>query len=177
MRLFVAVRPPEPVLDRLASLVVDLRDRFDRRSEGGLRWTSRDQWHVTLRFLGEVDDPQPIVSALERAALSPTRARLGPGLELLGQKVVCAPVAGLEELAGHVVGATAQLGEPPEGRAFRGHVTLARLRRGRRVIRSRDLDGAEVEASWPVDEVALVRSHLGSSGPRYEDLFIRRLLP
>ncbi|HXX88936.1 MAG TPA: 2'-5' RNA ligase family protein [Acidimicrobiales bacterium] len=56
MRLFVAVEVPDEVADVLAAL--------DRPAFEGLRWTTRDQWHVTLRFLGEVPDPEPVVAAL-----------------------------------------------------------------------------------------------------------------
>ena len=42
-RLFVAVWPPDDVLDRLAVL--------PRPEVDGLRWTDQDHWHVTLRFL------------------------------------------------------------------------------------------------------------------------------
>ena len=37
-----------------------------------------DQWHVTLRFLGEVDDPDAVAAALDGAALAPATATLGP---------------------------------------------------------------------------------------------------
>ena len=57
MRLFVGVRPPDEVLDLIADL--------PRRAQAGLRWTTRDQWHVTLRFLGEVEDPTVVVDALD----------------------------------------------------------------------------------------------------------------
>src|SRR5438445_10975988 len=64
-RLFVAVWLPEHVLDLVAAL--------PRPDVEGLRWTSRDQWHVTLRFFGnvELDDA---VAALQRAAAESTTA-------------------------------------------------------------------------------------------------------
>ena len=48
MRLFVAVRPNEAVLDAVAGLA--------RPERPGVRWTTQPQWHVTLRFLGGVDE-------------------------------------------------------------------------------------------------------------------------
>ena len=51
MRLFVAIAPPPAVLDELDALVGPLREsRLD------LRWTNREAWHVTLAFLGQVDE-------------------------------------------------------------------------------------------------------------------------
>ena len=48
MRLFVAVWPPYEVVNSIAAL--------ERPPLPGLRWTTPDQWHVTMRFLGDVDD-------------------------------------------------------------------------------------------------------------------------
>jgi RNA 2',3'-cyclic 3'-phosphodiesterase len=163
VRLFVAVRPPEAVLDALAGL---------RRPERpGVRWTTRDQWHVTLRFLGEVDDPAPVANALDDAPLAACGAVAGPRVAALGRGVVVVPVRGLDDLAGAVITATAGFGAPPPDRAFRGHLTLARSRRGS----VRDLVGQAVEASFPVEDVRLVRSRLGRDGARYEDVHVRPL--
>lgn len=150
-----------------------------------MRWASRDQWHVTLRFLGEVEDPSLVDEALRQTELAAGEATLGPKVERLGRQVLCIPVEGLDALAAAVVGATATLGQPPEDRPFRGHLTLARVvgagrrggrkARGQRTIRDHRLVGAPFDARWSVDEVVVVRSHLGSSGARYEDLQIHTL--
>jgi 2'-5' RNA ligase len=162
MRLFVGVCPPERVLDALERVV-------DRPERDGVRWTRRDQWHVTLRFLGEVADPNPIVSALSVAPLRRCEARLGPKVRTLGRQVICLPVAGLDELAQAVVEATAEFGQPPDDRRFRGHLTLARLRRG---ARPTGLTGAALDDSFLVTEVRLIRSHQDAEGSRYEDLLV-----
>ena len=60
-RLFVAVWPPPEVLDVLAAL--------PRTERPGVRWTTRDQWHVTLRFLG-MADPAEAVEAVRRIEAS-----------------------------------------------------------------------------------------------------------
>jgi RNA 2',3'-cyclic 3'-phosphodiesterase len=166
MRLFVCVRPPDDVLDRLDEVVARCRPG----ASGGVRWADRSTWHVTLHFLGEVADPDPVVEALAGMALPAVEADLGPAVELLGRRVVCAPIAGLEGLARTVQGAVAHLGESREDRPFRGHVTLARLGRsggGYPCV------GQPIAARWTVDDIALVRSHLGQGPARYEDLFVR----
>jgi len=163
VRLFVAVRPPETVIDVVASL--------PRPEHPGVRWTTRAQWHLTLRFLGEVDDPGPVAAALAAAPLHRCTAVMGPRVTVLGRGVLVVPVEGLGELAAAVALATAGHGGRPETRPFRGHLTLARAPR----TDVRSLVGAPVEASFAVDEVQLVRSHLGAGGARYEDLFVRRL--
>ena len=65
MRLFVAIAPPPAVLDELDALVEPLRAR-----RLDLRWTNREAWHVTLAFLGQVDEAAAarLVPRLQRAA-------------------------------------------------------------------------------------------------------------
>jgi 2'-5' RNA ligase len=160
-RLFVAVVPPDAVLEQVAAL--------PRPDVEGLRWTMRDQWHVTLRFLGRVDDAEATAAAdaLARAPLPRCEATLGPELGRFGRRVLHVPVAGLDELAAAVLGATAGLGAPPEDRPFRGHVTLARAR-SRRGVDLRPLTRDAIAGAWPVEEVVLMESHMNPKGARYE---------
>jgi 2'-5' RNA ligase len=158
-RLFVAVTLPTEVLDAVEGLA--------RPDVEGLRWTSRSQWHVTLRFLGAVDVVDAVVSALATVRVARRDAVLGPAVRRFGQRVLHIPVAGLDDVAAAVVGTTSALGAPPEDRPFAGHLTLARVR-GRRRVDLRPLTGAEVSASWPVNDVVLFESHLHPRGARYE---------
>jgi 2'-5' RNA ligase len=165
-RLFVAVRPPPPVLARIAELPMP--------DEAGVRWVRRDQWHVTLRFLGDAGIDE-VSAALDEAspalrALPPTAAELGPRVARLGRAVICLPVAGLGLLAAVVAEATGSLGEPVDPRPFHGHLTLARLRH-RGACR---LAGHPLEARFDVVEIELVSSVLGRSGAQHE---IVRALP
>jgi len=157
VRLFVAVWPARDVIAALRALA---RPPID-----GVRWTPEAQWHVTLRFLGEIDDAAPVVDAVAVAAAStgPCLATIGPRTRLV-QDMVWAPVDGLVALATAVVEATATLGAPPERRPFRGHVTLARARRGR----LRGIAPEPVAGAWTVDAVDVVRSRLGKGPAAYE---------
>jgi 2'-5' RNA ligase len=158
-RLFVAVWPPDDVLDLIAAL--------PRPEIRGLRWTARDQWHVTLRFLGNVPEVEPVVEALTGVAAGPCTASVGPAVGRFDQRVLHVPVAGLEPLAVAVVAATAHLGKPADDRPFHGHVTLARVaRRGK--VDLRPLTGTAIEARWDVTSVQLVESRLSPKRARYE---------
>ena len=163
MRLFLAVWPPPAVVDQIAAL-----PREDQR----LRWTTEDQWHVTLRFLGNVDDPATVVDSLRPAVdgFGVVEARLGPRAVVLGRHIVCLPVDGLGVLADAVVDATRAIGDPPPNRPFRGHVTLARAKG-----RVGHAPPMAIDRTWTVGEIALVRSHLGPAGARYETLESCRL--
>lgn len=161
-RLFVAVWPPDDVLDRLAAL--------DRPALDGLRWTTRDQWHVTLRFLGQVPDAEAVSGALGVLSGSPAvDAGLGPATGRFGRRILHVPVAGLEPVAAEVVRATAHLGRPPDDRPFAGHVTLARIAKDAKAD-LRPLTGVGVTGMWRVEEVCLVESRLSPKGARYEVL-------
>jgi 2'-5' RNA ligase len=157
VRLFVAVMPPPPVIDVLAEL--------PRPEAPGLRWTGPDQWHVTLRFLGQAE-PDEAVAALDALSAWPAVAGLGPVTALLGNRLVMVPVAGLDEVAAAVVGVTAEVGRSPEDRPFVGHLTLAR---SKGPVPPGSV-GAPVGGSFPVGEVCLVRSQTLPEGARYDVL-------
>jgi 2'-5' RNA ligase len=161
-RLFVAVWPPPSVAGLLGGLP---RDEASR-----LRWTTPDQWHVTLRFLGDVDE----AAALELFHGVKGRrvdAELGPTVERLGPELVVVPVRGLDALAAAVWAVSPDLGEPPHVDGFRGHLTVARQRGGG----STSADGVAVSAGFVVDEIALVRSDLHADGARYTTVTRRSL--
>ena len=166
MRLFVAVVPPDDVLDALRAL--------RRPPVAGIRWTTRNQWHVTLRFLGEVDGSLvgPVAEALDGASLGGAVAvELGPAVRALGDRVVCVPAAGLDEVAAGVVRATAGFGIEPGRRKFRGHLTLARVSRGR----ASRVTGEPFSASFVASEVVLMRSSPHPTGASYSVVHRREL--
>ena len=158
MRLFVAVWPPAEVVASIAAL--------DRPEVEGLRWTTEDQWHVTLRFFGEceLDDAVDALSSVEAAAAD---LRMGPTLGRFGRRILHVPVAGLDDIAKRVVNTTKRVGKPPEPRPFHGHLTLARAR-DRRGVDLRPFVGVELAGDWRAEEVTLVASQLNPKGARYE---------
>jgi len=161
VRLFVALWPPDEVVELVRSL--------PRPAVPRVRWTTPEQWHVTLRFLGDaaVDDAVGALSSVAWGA--PVVARLGERVERFGRHVLVVPVGGIEGLAARVAAATAGIGTPAPDRPFTGHLTLARASRGGDV---RPLAGSPLvrAAAWEVGEVALVASRLHASGARYEVL-------
>lgn len=162
MRLFVAVWPSPEARDVLAGL--------PHLDHPAVRWVPADQLHVTLRFLGEVaDDAIDDVGDALRAVAStraPRRVALGPSTARLGRGVLMVPVHGLDDLGRAVTEAGASFGSPPPDRPFVGHLTLARGRHRQPI--PAHLVGQRVEASWPVGQLTLVRSRLGSGGAHYE---------
>ena len=156
-RLFLAVWPPEEVVAELT--------RLRRKDQRGVRFVAPENWHITLRFLGDAD-PDAVISALDGLAFDATRATVGPAVDVLAERALVLPVSGLEHLAADLAERTAHLGEPPRQR-FVGHLTLARMKP--RATMPSAL-GALYRASFDVDEIALVQSRLEPDGARYESI-------
>lgn len=148
MRTFVAVRPPAAALEHLAAAL-------PHRPSGS------DRWHVTLAFLGEVDDPRRLVAPLGEVAQgsapfalrlvgSGTFGRHGPVWVGVG-----GDVAALTALATGVARACRRAGVDVERRPYRPHLTVGR--RGRPDPRPL---ASYAGPAWSVDELELVVSHL-----------------
>ena len=155
-RLFVAIWPPEEVLERLADM--------ERPRDPGVKWVKSENLHVTLRFLGDADIDE-VIERLDDVLLPTTTAVIGPALDLRAERSIMLPVAGLDDLAEVVERAVRGVGTANERRRFVGHLTLARLARRARPDRS---VGRLFDASFEVGEIALVASTLTDSGSVYE---------
>ena len=154
-RLFVAVVPPPEVVERLAEL--------ERQDDPGVRWVPEHQWHLTLRFLGDVD-PEMAVEALDQAEGRRPFVELGPAVGRLGERVICLPAAGLDDLAAAVREATDALDVAVAPVPFRGHLTLGRARTDDTQVA---LVGRPFAARFVADRMVLVESRRDDSGHRH----------
>lgn len=179
MRLFVAIAPPPAVLDELDELVEPLRD-----GRGDLRWTSRQAWHVTLAFLGQVDETATarLLPRLERAARRNPPITLGfagagafpaPDRANVLWSGLSGDRGALARLAESVAAGASRAGAPPpdRGRRFQPHLTLARCRMPADVTALvAALDGFQGQP-WTADRLHLVHSRLGATDqPRFVTL-------
>ncbi len=155
-RLFLAIWPPDEVLDRLADM--------ERPKDQGVKWVPQENLHITLRFLGDADEAE-VVDRLDEVLLPAATAVVGPAFDLLGERSLITPVTGVDELAAVVQQAVRGLGTEPERRRFQGHITVARLARNARPRRSA---GRRFDATFDVTEVALVESTLRDTGAVYD---------
>lgn len=155
-RLFVAVVPPPEVID----LIADLPTRALR----GVRYTKRDQWHVTIKFLGQVETADAL-HALDQVEASTTQVTLGPAVTLLGTRIVILPAVGLDDLAEATATAFDGVGEPQPPRDFAGHLTLARLKgaplRDPRLV---SVLGAPISATFSAATLTLIKTELKPEG-------------
>jgi RNA 2',3'-cyclic 3'-phosphodiesterase len=177
VRLFVGLAPPPAVLDDLDAACAPFRPARD-----DLRWTSREAWHITLAFLGEVTDLSltRLLPRLERAArrhhsFSLNVAGAGAFPKPARANVLWSGLSGdrraLGDLAASATAAArrADATPPDSDRRYRPHLTLARCRAPadvRSIVAS--LEGYE-GPPWTAEEIYLIRSRLGGH-PRYEVL-------
>jgi 2'-5' RNA ligase len=167
-----------------------VRDALGRRIEelgrvtDGVGWVATGNLHVTLKFLGHVDEARvaEIQAALDRAVGGAAPFELG--VERLGAfptatrpRVIWAGmadgVAALGELAARVDAELARVGFEPEARAFSAHVTLGRVREPRRnpgLTAAIEKGASERFGTVRVDRVSLMRSDLSPRGARYTEL-------
>ncbi|HEY1632111.1 MAG TPA: RNA 2',3'-cyclic phosphodiesterase [Rhizomicrobium sp.] len=167
MRLFVALPIPDPVAQSLMLI---------QSGVPGARWSTREQLHLTLRFIGEVDgrDAADIDEMLE--GISAPRFSLAlKGVGEFGGKHPHALWAGVAEreavahLARKIETGLQRLGLPAEERKFTPHVTVARLNAA---ARGRVLDwltdhALYASATFEVREFILYSSQLSPGGSVY----------
>jgi 2'-5' RNA ligase len=184
LRLFVATDVPDPVRAALARTVAPFRDGVP-----GARWTRREGWHVTLKFLGStwprlVDEVREAVSsaAAGSEAFQTELTEIGVFPSVRRARVIW---AGLADPEGRFTRMVADLDERladhfvPEKRAFTPHLTLARLTPPRDLGEFiAGLPGMSVGSEpFPVDRLVLYRSHLSPKGATYEPLLAAPLGP
>jgi len=175
IRSFVAVLLPEAVQARVDEAAAELR-----RRAGAVSWVRAENLHLTVRFLGSVDEATlgRVREALAEAAagLAPFRLALGgfggfptahaPRVIWVGLTAGAEP---LVELHARLETALARGGIEPEGRGFHPHVTLGRSREPRGASGIGELlDGTgEPLGESRVEAVHLMRSDLRPEGARY----------
>lgn len=176
MRLFVAINLPDDVRRAVHEAVAVVRNR-------GMpaRWTDPDQYHVTLKFIGQArpDRRDAHVEVLRRVAsgyapVDMTVRELGAFPSLRRPRVVwmgVEPTPQLRALKHDLEHGYASLGVERETRAFRPHVTLARAEEGAAAGEFRELEDlaskVETEASFTARHLDLMRSRLRPEGPDY----------
>ena len=151
IRLFVAIDFPTKVRRRLADMAGGIP---------GARWTDEAQMHLTLRFIGEVEEPLP--------AFELGLEGIGSFGKLRQARVLWAgvkPSDGLAQLQGKIETVLHDLIEP-ESRKFHPHVTIARLKKPPPDRLGTFLAAHDAFASEPfeVGEFHLYSSFLGQGG-------------
>ncbi|MER3424307.1 MAG: RNA 2',3'-cyclic phosphodiesterase [Nitrospiraceae bacterium] len=187
IRAFVAIELGASLRQNIGQLQSQIRESLGRAAPHvHLQWVRPESIHLTLKFLGNIEDGQ--VEPVNRALASAVEGWARFSVELKGLDVFpdiraprvlwlgfSEPMEPLIRLAGSVGEALNPLGFPPEGKPFRPHLTLARIKE-----RSREVGKALAESRLPqhpfrpgtldVHGVSLMKSELKPSGAVYTRL-------
>ena len=165
VRLFVAVCFSDPFLDALEDCQRNLRRTG---VPGNPRWSKRDNLHLTLAFLGEREEADSVIKALDAVRFSPFRIRTGEFMKF-GDVLTLGIRDGGEsrKLAREVRAALDKAGIPYDKKPPVPHITLARK------YTAPLPDGASLIAPAATDRVSsfrLMLSSLTTTGAVYTPL-------
>jgi RNA 2',3'-cyclic 3'-phosphodiesterase len=180
LRLFIALPLPEQLKQHLQELQEQLKALLPQPE---IRWTTPEQWHLTLIFLGTTPSEklsiiqqamQRAVKRLEPFTLSTTSLGTFPSLQR--PSVLWIGLSGdsnkLQQLHDGLSQGLGGLLESEE-RNFKAHITLARIKQfglGKEV-RKTFAEVATTAQQWQVEEVSLYSSLLKPSGSEYTKLY------
>ena len=185
MRLFLAIELPDAVRTHLAGITAHNKVGYHLVVEQGrehrISSTRPENLHVTLKFLGEVEEcaVPKLCEGLRRVRAEPTAEVWVGHIELLPPRgpvrVVAAgldgDVARLELVHRAVEAECEEQGFPPERRAYRPHITVHRCREPLPGHMRGDLEqlygGYFPGPRFRVEGFSLIQSHLLPEGPQY----------
>jgi len=175
MRLFLAVDPGKECLAALAKVTKDLR-----ASAPDAKWVREEGRHVTLVFLGDVDDEK--LDEVARIAgevvrkYEPIALRIEGGGCFGGRKPrvlwvgVRGDVVALCKMQRELADALVEMRQDKDEHGYTPHLTLARAREARgdpRLCTCADALASEVFGEIEVRDVVLYKSELSPAGARY----------
>ncbi len=166
LRLFVGIAHPPELKLRLSLICSGVP---------GARWVDPGNYHLTLRFIGEVDEG--VASDIDAALLQIRAPRFAvslAGIGRFGDRMLWAGVdksPPLVHLRDKVESALVRLGLPAETRRYAPHVSLARLRNASEAKLQAFIGEHALfrAAPFEVEHFSLVASYLTKSGSIYED--------
>ena len=171
LRLFICTAPPEDTAAELYAFISELRQTAD------YKWVSREQLHITLKFLG--DSERSVAESLSEALKGIKAAQFDIELERAGAFPGMSNVRALWLGAGTGASELASLarqtdkvccdmGFPGEKRPFKAHMTLARSRSdGQIPAPLAERLNRPIRFAWRCRSFILMRSELTRSGPIY----------
>ena len=180
LRLFVAIPMPEAVRNQFIGVQQELQRLASRED---IRWTKPEQFHLTLRFLGDV--PVGRVAALQEAvnavclgssALYLRAQGIGFFPNARSPRVIWAGVndgeGRLADLQKKIEGAVQPFTQGPGAERFAGHVTIGRVK----FLKRDEIEKLAAHAQavkdrllgeWMANEIEIVQSRLSPAGAQH----------
>ncbi|MCX5697614.1 MAG: RNA 2',3'-cyclic phosphodiesterase [Candidatus Omnitrophica bacterium] len=182
MRTFIAIELPPDIKESLGKLQAGLK-----QTGADVKWVNPDNIHLTLKFLGEVDDKKiieienilgEVAKSSKSFYINPCSIGVFPKIEF--PKVIWIGIdkgdSETKVIAGKLEQSLAQIGIPKEDRPFSSHITIGRtksfLKRDKLIQELKNLEGkiAGKFREFPVTKLTLFKSTLTPKGPIYEIL-------
>jgi RNA 2',3'-cyclic 3'-phosphodiesterase len=165
LRLFTGIDLPPELKLSLSTLGAGLP---------GARWVDAGNYHITLRFIGEVNETMASDIDEALARINAPRFELAlAGLGTFGNRQLWVGVErndALVHLRDKIESALVRVGLEPEGRRYQPHVTLARLRGSDAKLQTFIENNALYRAlPFPVTHFSLIASYQTKAGSIYED--------
>lgn len=182
MRTFIAIDLPQEVKDFLKTLQDKLKE-----SKADVKWVSPQNIHLTLKFLGEIDEEKVprIIQIMEdavkdKAPFCVSLSTVGAFPKITSPRIIWAGITEgdgpVKEIVKTLEKKLEHLGIPSEKRAFSSHITIGRTRSGL----NQDLLAEKLNESqglfknkslkWDITAITLFKSTLTPKGPIYEAL-------
>lgn len=175
MRLFIALEISEALRSELYALEKEVR----ARSSGG-KFVPPENFHITLHFIGETEDPSPAEEALREACLSAAPFTLGPFTygyfekgARVGRTALAAPqgdTSALFSLREALEDALEKRGLPRDKRPYLPHVTLGRSV-GQDELTASELASIPLKAEYTATGAALFKSERVNGRQVYTPIF------
>ena len=174
VRAFVALQ----LCEELRAAVERVQDAVRRNIPGGMRWVQPDNFHLTIRFLGDLDEAEVAKAAqvVRDTRFSAMTLRLGDvsafpsisrprvlwvGLESEGDR--------LQRFADEFERRLGEAAFPPADKPWKSHLTLGRVS-GTDVPRGWNRGISPARETYRVDTLSLMQSDLSPSGARHTPL-------
>jgi len=183
IRTFIAISVPERVKNNIEELQRQLK-----RGGGHLKWIRTESIHLTLKFLGDVEESkidtiadsvhkavssqQPFIISVSGTGAFPNIKRprvLWAGIDE-GKEILTSLATGIDR-------ACTALGFKPEKRKFSAHLTIGRVKSSKNIqntlntMNSTDFEGG----SFRAEEIQIIKSELRPEGAKYTPLHTIKL--
>jgi len=182
MRTFIAIELPQQIKTDLAKLQEQLK-----QSNADVKWVKPANIHLTLKFLGEIDEQQlnKIKQVIEENAAEKNTFKirissLGAFPHISSPRVIWVGLDSgdkeTKEIAAALEEKIEKIGIPKEGRVFSSHITIGRVRSPKNkesLVKLLNKLAGNLTAEnleFSVNKITLFKSNLSPKGPTYEVL-------
>ncbi len=186
MRLFVACNIDRETKDYFR----EKTDKLKRELPRGVKWVKPDNYHITLKFLGDTSQEraEELIDRLDNISLKGQFTCKFKGISAFPDRdyprvLISRVTQGREELVelhNKIEKAATEMDFAEEKRKFTPHLTLGRIKNKADIKMAADVltdegFGKNLAVSDSIDSFSLMKSTLKPQGPIYQEIFSREV--